>query len=91
MAKVTEQDLQRVVDRINDRAGVKREAYTKESDGTYTLNPGVYMLAGAYGGWRLERSDGVTVTGYANKPETLRSLHTFLDGMRAAADELPGT
>lgn len=89
MTRVTKNDLEVLVNRINTLTGSPETEYTK-TDAGYRANPGNYHLSWAYGGVSLERmcndSGGVTsiLSGYCSKPEMYQKLHAFLRGIDAA-------
>jgi hypothetical protein len=80
MQRTTINDLNTVVRLLNQNAGVAEN------------QPGSYILAGAYGGWQLQRivgsghSQGVVAifSGYRPKRELLDLIHAYRAGMNAA-------
>jgi hypothetical protein len=94
MPRITERNLEIMCDLINARTGHTTAPYQAERDvnGNLRGNPGTYVLAGAYGGWRLERmaKDGGTGTydalgsGYVPKRELYSLMAAYLDGLRDA-------
>lgn len=84
--RITESQIERLVDNINKATGSPMEASTEGRPG---MNVGHHMLAGAYGGWKLERIDsdggGVTDplgTGYVSRRELYGVLRGYLAGIR---------
>jgi hypothetical protein len=83
MKRITEKDLQAVVDRINRTTG----SPMKWGD------VGNYQLDGAYGGWRLVRvvnkSGGVTdiTSGYRSKRDVYDLMHSWLRGWEAGSNQ----
>lgn len=76
--RVTEKQIQTLIDRLNDCTGNDREPY-----GSNGPNAGTYYLSMAYGGYRLDQiakgggSNVISSDGYGTK----RQLQTFLYGM----------
>jgi hypothetical protein len=90
MQRVSEQDLQRQCDLLNKHFGFASEPYTKDPAGNYKPNPGVFHLAGAYGGWKLEAmgengtgTRDVLGAGYLPKRALLELMHAFRYGIAA--------
>ena len=88
MERITQKDLEYLVKRINEATGNKTATHTKESDGTYTTNVGVYHLDYAYGGVKLVKmvnSGGgtreISRDGYGTKRELYSWMQAFLSGM----------
>ena len=84
MRRITQKDLERLVDRINDFTGNNPKPW----DGNCNANIGNYHLSYAYGGVKLHQmvSDGggvrdVLSTGYTTKRDLFNHLHTFLSGL----------
>jgi hypothetical protein len=89
MNRVTEKQLQAVVDRLNRITGSPLEPYTKEGD-KYTAQVGNYHLSHAYGGVCLHRmhneGGGVSSplsTGHVSKRELLGLLHAYINGIES--------
>lgn len=86
MNRITKQDLQSVVDRINRVTGSPMEPWTR-TDTTFTANIGNYHLSWAYGGVCLERmhNDGggvsSVISGYRSKRELYDRMQAFLSGL----------
>ena len=87
--RITEKQLQAVVDRINIATGSPIASYV-EIDGKFTAQPGNYHLDGAYGGWKLSRmsnqgggTSDVFHSGFCTKRELYDQLHAFLRGLEA--------
>ncbi len=94
--RITVQNLEAVVARINRIAGTPQEAYSLV-DGKYVANIGNYHLSGAYGGYQLHQmmNDGggihdVLRCGYTSKRELYYRLHAFVAGLetQTAAQQL---
>ena len=90
MKRVTQKDLEILVDRINVVTGSPREYSTKDESGKYFhSNIGHYHLSYAYGGVKLERlcneSGGVSTVshdGYGTKRQLYSFMIAFLDGFQ---------
>ena len=54
MDRVTQKQLENLVQRLNRCAGTPETKYTKTASG-YKANPNHYYIQGAYGGWKLEQ------------------------------------
>lgn len=88
--RITEKDLQSLVDRLNEITGNKKEQYTKdETTGRYVGNIGNYHLSFAYGGVTLHQmfneGGGITTPlggGYFTKRELYYKLHAFISGIQ---------
>ena len=92
--RITEKQLQAVVDRLNRLTGSPAVPYTKEGD-RYVAQIGCYHLSHAYGGVCLHRmfNDGGGVTsplstGHVSKRELLGLLHAFVNGIETAQQEV---
>lgn len=88
--RVTEKQLQAIVDRINRMMGTPMATYTKDAEGRYRANVGNYHLDFAYGGVKLAQiaSDGggthdVLRIGYVTKRELESALFSFIAGIEA--------
>ena len=89
MNRITEKQLQAVVDRLNRITGSPLEPYAKEGD-KYVAQIGNYHLSHAYGGACLHRmyneGGGVTSplsTGHVSKRELLGLLHAYVNGIES--------
>jgi hypothetical protein len=87
--RITEKQLQAVVDRLNRITGSPLEPYAKV-DGAYAAQVGNYHLSHAYGGVCLHRmhneSGGVSSplsTGHVSKRELLGLLHAYINGIES--------
>lgn len=86
MNRITEKDLNILVNRINQATNSPETAYTKTSTGLKG-NIGHYMLDGAYGGWKLVRMDNESggirevTSGFVPKRELYYQLRAFLAGV----------
>lgn len=86
--RVTEKQLQSLVDYINTITNSPKESYSKGEDGHYHANIGNYHIDGAYGGVTLHQivTDGGGVTtplggGYFTKRELYQKLYAFIRGI----------
>jgi len=88
MNRITDKDLQAVVNRINRMAGMPLEPYAKVGD-NYVAQIGCYHLSHAYGGVALHRmyNEGGGVSdifgGHMPKRELYGKMHAFLAGLDA--------
>lgn len=96
MNRITQKQLEAVVERINRATGSPLATYTKsenpERDGrAYIPNIGNYHLDGAYGGWKLVRmangSGGMhsITSGFVPKRELYELMQAMLTGMEMTA------
>ena len=90
MERITQKQLQAVVDRINRMTGSPLESWTRQPDGTIKANIGNYHLSGAYGGVCLYQmvSEGGGVTcplgiGHVPKRELYELMQAFISGLQA--------
>ena len=85
MSRVTQQDLQNILDRINAATGHNPNPYTLTESGQYRRNPGTYVLDYAYGAVCLsqlaEGGGERTITGRGTKRETKNAMLAFLAGI----------
>lgn len=88
--RITERQLQAVVDRINRETKKPNEPYTLVG-GEYKANPGNYHLSQQYGGNSLHQmlaGDGgvrdVFGCGHMPKRELFDLMHAFLAGLSAS-------
>ncbi len=90
MQRITEKQLESLVERLNKVTNSPLTPYTKQADGKFKANPGNYHWGWAYGGVKLVRmgneggglSDGdVLGTGFGTKREVYNALHSFFRGM----------
>ena len=93
MERITEKQLQAVVDRINSITNSPNEPYAKV-DGKYVAQIGSYHLSHAYGGVSLERMSnsggGVTQPfgcGHVSKRDLYNRMQAFLSGLDAGKGE----
>jgi len=93
MRRITKQDLDGLINRLNKLTKSPETSYTK-IDGKYRANIGNYRLDGAYGGWKLMRicSEGggvqdVLHMGYCSKPEAYRLIYAYINGIEAVSNE----
>jgi hypothetical protein len=91
MTRITEKQLQAVVDRINRTLGTPMAPYSKDADGKYLPCGSAYLLDMAYGGYALHQmmptGSGERDTlgcGHVTKRELWDRMHTFLTGLDAA-------
>ena len=90
MDRITQKDLQYVVDRINRITGSPMAPWKREGD-KMTAQIGNYHLSGAYGGVCLHRitNEGGGVTcpigmGHVPKRELYERMHAYIAGLEAA-------
>ena len=95
-SRVTDKQLQAVVDRINTMTSSPLEPWTKDASGKLMANIGCYHLDYAYGGVALHRmqSEGggvidVLQAGYSTKRECLHLLFAFIRGLEQAGGGAP--
>lgn len=88
--RITDKQLQAVVDRINRITGSPME-YMTMTDGKRTINIGHYHISGAYGGVCLHRTmnddGGVNCPirqGHIPKRELYERMHAFIAGLESA-------
>ena len=90
MQRITEKDLQRLCDRINEATGSPMKPWERVNDRN-RANIGNYHLSHAYGGVCLHRmhneSGGVSTPlsgGHGSKRDLYNEMHAFLRGLEAA-------
>ncbi len=88
MNRITRDNLEAVVDRINRITNSPMTSYTKTKEGKYTVNIGNYHLNGAYGGFALYRmqSEGggiqdILSVGHQSKRELYNLMHAYIRGL----------
>ena len=88
MERITESQLNAIVERINRTTNSPMESWTKQGDGTFKANIGNYHLDYAYGGVSLERmvSDGGGVQdvfrcGHVTKRELANRMWAYCEGL----------
>ena len=88
MERITQKQLEYLVERINEATNSPKASYTKTDKPPYRANIGNYHLSYAYGGVKLERMcnehGGVSTVssgGYGTKRELYEWMRAFLDGM----------
>ena len=93
MERITEKNLQAMVDRLNRLTNSPLEPYAKVGD-KYIAQIGNYHLSHAYGGVSLERmsNDGGGVTqpfgcGHVSKRDLYNRMQAFLSGLDAGKGE----
>ena len=88
--RITQTDLKNVIERLNNIAGQKTNAWEMLPDGgTYKSNPGTYVLDIAYGGYRLsqicnESGGERDITGRTTKRELYHRIHAYIAGYETA-------
>jgi hypothetical protein len=92
MYRITLQDIENGLSRLNHMAGTPQTPYTKNADGKFKANIGNYHLSQAYGGCCVHQmlSDGGGITtpithGHVPKRECYETLHAFINGFEASA------
>lgn len=88
MERITDKNLQAVVDRINRTLGTPMEPWTRDAEGHTKANIGNFHLSHAYGRVSLERmmnlGGGVTrILGSCTKRELYNEMFAFLAGIEA--------
>lgn len=86
MGRITQKDLENLVNSINIATNNNVCSHTKNADGTYTTNIGTYLIDCAYGGVALHQSissGGVreVFSGHMPKRELFNKMHAFLSGI----------
>ena len=88
MDRITKQNMQAVVDRINRTTGMPAQPWVTV-DGKHIAQIGCYHLSGAYGGYALHRMHnehgGVSDVfgGHMPKRDLYDRMHAFLRGIEA--------
>ena len=88
MSRITINDLQKLVDRINQIKGTPSKPWEDNKDGKYAANIGNYHLDGAYGGHALHQmtntSGGIRdiFGGHMAKRELYNRMQAFLCGCK---------
>jgi len=92
--RVTDKDLQNIVDRLNRMTNSPAAPYAKDAAGVYVAQIGNYHLSHAYGGVSLHRmsngSGGVSeplMCGHVPKRELQSLLWAFIRGMEVATEK----
>jgi len=87
MERITQKQLEYLVERINEDTNSPKASYTKTEEG-HKANIGNYHLSYAYGGVKLERmcNEGggvntVSTGGFGTKRELYDWMRAYLDGM----------
>ena len=87
MERITQKQLEYLVERINEATNSPKASYAKTEEG-YKANIGNYHLSYAYGGVKLERmcNEGggvntVSTGGFGTKRELYDWMKAYLDGM----------
>ena len=93
MSRVTQSQLQSLVDELNRATGSPMTPWTRDADDNLRANIGNYHLSGAYGGVCLHRmfNDGGGVTtplglGHRPKRELYDELHAYLRSIQAGKE-----
>jgi hypothetical protein len=93
MQRITEKQLESLVQWINELTNSPPTSYTRTEDGKLSANIGNYHLYHAYGGVNLHRmtntGGGVNTPlgeGTRTKRELFNQLHAFINGLRAKND-----
>jgi hypothetical protein len=93
MKRVTEKQLQAVVDRINTMTNSPKEPYYVTYSGVFVSSVGNYHLSYAYGGVALHRMvnevggvSDVFSRGHMPKRELLELMYAFITGYDAAKE-----
>lgn len=90
MQRITDKQLESVVERLNRITNSPLSTYVKDNSGKYIAQIGNYHLSHAYGGVTLHRmhSEGGGVTtplgcGYTTKRDLYNQLHAFIKGIES--------
>jgi hypothetical protein len=93
MQRITEKQLESLVQWVNELTNSPPTSYTRNEDGKLSANIGNYHLYHAYGGVNLHRmtntGGGVNTPlgeGTRTKRELFNQLHAFINGLRAKND-----
>jgi hypothetical protein len=93
MQRITEKQLESLVQWVNELTNSPATSYTRTEDGKLSANIGNYHLYHAYGGVNLHRmtntGGGVNTPlgeGTRTKRELFNQLHAFINGLRAKND-----
>jgi len=93
MDRVTNKQLETLVDWINKTTNSPVESYVKSDNGCYKAQPGNYHLGEAYGGvtlYRMINASGSTANifgnGYMPKRDIANSLYAFIRGIEAGKE-----
>jgi hypothetical protein len=93
MQRITEKQLESLVQWVNELTNSPATSYTRAEDGKLSANIGNYHLYYAYGGVNLHRmtntGGGVNTPlgeGTRTKRELFNQLHAFINGLRAKND-----
>ena len=90
MNRITEKDLQRLIDSINERTGSPMKPWGKDDVGDMVANIGNYHLSGAYGGvclHRMHNKGGGVTTPLIPYHVPKRVLYGLLEAFLAGMDE----
>jgi len=88
MQRITQKDLERLVEKINVITGSPEASYTRQKDGKTRSNVDNYHLDYAYGGVALHRmvneNGGIhdIFGGHAPKRELYDKMHAYIAGAR---------
>jgi hypothetical protein len=94
MNRTTVKTLRILVDQLNDLAGMPREAWARNADGSNRSVEGVYVLDCAYGGYRLAQIAGGSggerdITGRYGAAITADLIRAYMAGMQAGMTRRP--
>lgn len=88
MGRITQKDLENLVNRINVETGNNVCSHTKNADGTYTANVGTYLIDYAYGGvtmYKVTNAGGgvseVFGSGHMTKSSLYNHMRAFIAGV----------
>lgn len=91
--RITNKDLEAVVNRINDITNSPKESYVKNADGKFIAQIDNYHLSFAYGGVSLQRmhniSGGVSTpinSGHVSKRELYNLMQAYINGLYACKE-----
>lgn len=88
MERITEKQLQSLIDHLNKITNSPATPYAKDETGKYTAQVGNYHLDCAYGGYNLARmcsaGGGIShpiTSGYMTKRELYNLIHAYIRGI----------
>ena len=88
MKRITNKQLEILIEHINKQTNSPLETWGKDSNGNLKSNIGNYNLSGAYGGVKLERivnesgaAEDVFSIGFTTKRDLYNHMHAFIRGL----------
>jgi len=85
--RVSKQDLENAIDRLNRAAGTPATPYTRNKQGKLVANDGNYHLYGAYGGYKFIQMlngggcNNPASMGFETKKQCLAMIHAYTVGI----------